>query len=1353
MPGNKPQKRRIPPEEDQEEQPNNLDESDEEGGVRVDGIYIPPPPRNQCSSETTGPRLLITSIHNYFFKSYANTQVLGPFHKCFNAIVGPNGSGKSNVIDAMLFVFGYRATKIRSKKISVLLHNSEHYPNIQSCTVTVHFALIVDKPGDEYEIVPGSEFQISRTAHKDNSSYYQLNGHRVQFKEVARKLRLHGVDLDHNRFLILQGEVEQIAMMKCKAQSEHETGMLEYLEDIIGTSRFKVPLVQLEERVELLADQRSEKLNRVKLVQRELDELKKPMEEAVEFLHLENSITLSKNIIFQWHINEATEAVEKLEEQKGEVAVAQKELIDKLTEIHNEKCTAEQSLKESSKKYELLQKRSEKIKEAFDVANNKDVQLQAEMTQINKTRKKNKELVVEENKKLAELQRIPEENRKTIEECQSKEQQMLAKKEQLEAEKEKLLASLRTVTQELQEEKEQLQTELVDLNKEVDETKSAFTLAESELNLCISNEENERKKLENLKSTHSTIQQTIAERSAEINLLKKKLPTTKKSLKESTDTFNSAKEEEAGLIGELRKHRASLAEVKSSMQATRSRGRVLDSLMQQKREGKCSGLFGRLGDLGAINQKYDVAVSTACGPLDNIVVDTVATAQWCIEFLKQHDIGRATFIALEKQEHLRKLANSSITTPENVPRLFDLIQIKDDRIKPAFYYALRDTLVANDLEQASRIAYGARRFRVVTLAGQLIEMTGTMSGGGKTVSRGRMGQSVLVSNVNPQEVNRQEQNIQNMEERVRVLREKQLESENLMKIMQTEVQDMEINLQKYTIEYESAKQQEPLVLKQLKDQEIKSKSTKADPATVKRLTAVVNQKKALYDKASEAAKKIQVQVDRLTEEIKEKTVGKMKVMDKKLKDVTDTIDKCKSEITRRNVGIKTSERNAKKCTEKIASMEQDIQNAEVSLRNMKAQREEIEKDGQQLLNSIENITAELSDVEQQCLEFKEIVSKLSKKENQVKSDKIEVDQKCKVFDKSINEHKGQIHGFRSGLAQLKLQDVPDQAPEELKTFTAEELKQKDIQNLQRQLNFNEEQLRSAKPNLKAIDEYKKKQLVFIERSNELVELSQQKAKVKETLDNVRQRRKDEFITGYNIIRMKLKEMYQMITLGGDADFEMVDTFDPFTEGIQFNVRPPKKSWKNISNLSGGEKTLSSLALVFALHYYKPSPLYVMDEIDAALDFKNVSIVANYIKERTKNAQFIIISLRSNMFELCDHLIGIYKTFSCTKTICIDPRKYDNSKEQNVITNLNQCLENDTVTDRTNPDLLNSNRNCSEESDGSSTDNRTEGISNNSKSGGGSVIDTSLVSKSDSGSVIDTSLVENIEEQMDVDSDS
>jgi len=136
-------------------------------------------------------------------------KVLGPFHKSFTSIVGPNGSGKSNVIDSMLFVFGYRAQKIRSKKISVLIHSSPMYTDLQSCTVKVFFQEIIDQ-GDNsqnsegYEVVPNSQIVVSRTAMKDSSSYYEVNGKRKKFGDVASLLREKGIDLDHNRFLILQ---------------------------------------------------------------------------------------------------------------------------------------------------------------------------------------------------------------------------------------------------------------------------------------------------------------------------------------------------------------------------------------------------------------------------------------------------------------------------------------------------------------------------------------------------------------------------------------------------------------------------------------------------------------------------------------------------------------------------------------------------------------------------------------------------------------------------------------------------------------------------------------------------------------------------------------------------------------------------------------------------------------------------------------------------------------------------------------------------------------------------------------------------------------------------------------------
>ncbi|KAJ8970615.1 hypothetical protein NQ314_001150 [Rhamnusium bicolor] len=1114
---------------------DNVTFSDDESTI-VDGIRIPAAIKPTCSFDPTGPRLIITKIVNNYFKSYADEQTLGPFHKCFNAIVGPNGSGKSN-------------------------------------------------SGDDYDIVPGSEFVVARTANKDNSSYYQLNGRKVQFKEVGTLLKKHGIDLDHNRFLILQGEVEQIAMMKCKAENEHES-----------------------------AEQRTEKLNRLRLVEKELNELKAPMEEAVGFLKTENTIVYSKNFLYQKNVCELESKLEKAEENRNEVLEVQKVFIENLKKLREGKAEKDKILKQQSERYENLQKRKDSLTEAFNKANNKDIQLQETMTQMNKTRKKTKEMIIEEKKKLEKLERVPEESRMGIEECEVKEAEMLVKKEKFDAEKTKILASLRTETKALQEKKGR-NANRSGLNRKSETfSLSQFTLAESELKIYVSNEENEKSKFENLRNVYETAQATIEERTKQVALLKKKIPATEKSLGGATDELNAVKQKEAQIINDVRRKKAHLEERRNSMQASRSQGKVLDSLMQQKREGNCPGLYGRLGDLGAIDQKYDVAISTACGPLDNIVVDT------------------SNFIALDKQEHLRDLANSKIRTPENVHRLFDLVRIQDEDVRTAFYYALRDTLVANDLEQASRIAYGVQRFRVVTLGGDLIETTGTMSGGGKTVSKGRMGQSVRVSNVDPRELENMEERVQQMEQQVRELRQKQASLESQINTLQPEFRQMKFDYEKFTMELEGLQQQQPRLAKQLKEQEAKSKVTKADPV----------------QEATETAGALQAEVDEITKEIKEKTTGKMKAIDKNINDVTKTIDKCKAEITR----------NAKKCAEKITTMEQDVADMENKLRQMKEERTEIEQDAAKLLTCVEEITE---------------VAELTKEENKLKSDKVDVDEKVKTCEHKLNEYKGAIHQLEVKMTRLKLQDIPNESIEELKKFTHEELEQRNIESVEKELQAAESHLKAAKPNLNAIQEYRKKQSIYVDRSKELEEITVKRSEMRKLFDNLRTQRKEEFLTGYNIIKLKLKEMYQMITLGGDADFEMVDTYDPFTEGIQFNVRPPKKSWKKISNLSGGEKTLSSLALVFALHYYKPSPLYVMDEIDAALDFKNVSIVGHYIKERTKNAQFVIISLRSNMFELCDNLVGIYKTYNCTKTITIDPRVYDNKEQAVPTTNTNNNM--------------------------------------------------------------------------------
>ena len=200
-----------------------------------------------------------------------------------------------------------------------------------------------------------------------------------------------------------------------------------------------------------------------------------------------------------------------------------------------------------------------------------------------------------------------------------------------------------------------------------------------------------------------------------------------------------------------------------------------------------------MGDLGTIDDRYDVAVTTACGALNNLVVDTVEQGQACIEHLRKGNVGRASFMVLEK---LPPRDLGKIQTPENVPRLFDLIKFKDPRFAPAFYKGVFNTLVADDLVQAQRIGYGAKRWRVVTLAGQLIDPSGTMSGGGTRVQRGGMSSKLKADAVGPEVVMRYEQERDTAEaEYMEYIRDRKRVDEEVQRL-RARVPEIEVEIEK-----------------------------------------------------------------------------------------------------------------------------------------------------------------------------------------------------------------------------------------------------------------------------------------------------------------------------------------------------------------------------------------------------------------------------------------------------------------------------------------------------------------------------------------------------------------------------
>lgn len=219
--------------------------------------------------------------------------------------------------------------------------------------------------------------------------------------------------------------------------------------------------------------------------------------------------------------------------------------------------------------------------------------------------------------------------------------------------------------------------------------------------------------------------------------------------------------------------------------------------------------------MGTINDKYDVAVSTACSQLHHLVVDTVEQAQQCIEYLRSQNIGRATFMVLEKIPE--ESGMNKIKTPENAPRLYDLIKPKEPRFAPAFYKALRDTLVAEDLDQANRVAYGDTRWRVVTLAGQMFETSGTMSGGGGQVNRGGMSSKFAAEAVRPEVMQQYEKDSEDAVRKLAQATEEASKAEAEVDRLKKLGPELDMAFQKLGLEIETGKRSISEAEKRVKD--------------------------------------------------------------------------------------------------------------------------------------------------------------------------------------------------------------------------------------------------------------------------------------------------------------------------------------------------------------------------------------------------------------------------------------------------------------------------------------------------------------------------------------------------------
>lgn len=406
--------------------------------------------------------------------------------------------------------------------------------------------------------------------------------------------------------------------------------------------------------------------------------------------------------------------------------------------------------------------------------------------------------------------------------------------------------------------------------------------------------------------------------------------------------------------------------------------------------------------------------------------------------------------------------------------------------------------------------------------------------------------------VNPKEFERMERKLEEITTRLGQVRNRITQLEDQTVQLESELRAARQQKNKLNIEIQSCKSQEPMLVEQIRNQKVKYQEAELDQKKLGNLSKAVTDSQKEYEKAKEESDVIEKQVNKLHAEIIAKTKGRLEAAQKKLDDATDKLDKVKKEKTRLRVAITTAERNVKKCEERIENMKQEIEECVERIKKSAAEIKEIEEKGTKTLEEFEDCERRLQELQEENSDIKGEMDGLLEEENKLKAREIDLKQELSKAKGELEQRHHKIVADKKRMESLKLIEEPmNEEKVELKELTQEELDGINIDDIMEEIKNKENSLPKQRPNLGAIQEYTKKQQVCLEREKELEDATNNRNKTRSVLEEFRKTRLTEFMKGFSVISMKVKECYQMLAEGGDAELELVNTMDPFLDGIRY----------------------------------------------------------------------------------------------------------------------------------------------------------------------------------------------------------
>ncbi len=1144
----------------------------------------------------------IKKIVMHGFKSFANhTELL--FGKGFNCILGPNGSGKSNIGDALCFVLGKSSAKgMRAEKGSGLIYNGGKHKNpAKSAEVSIFF----DNSNKTFP-TEDTTVKISRIIKQNGQSTYKINDKTMTRQQILDMLALARIDPDGYN-IVLQGDIIKFVELS----PMQKRMILEEISDIAVYEEKKNKALKELEKTD-------NKLKEAEIVLTErktyLRELKKDRDHALKYKEMSDAIMQNRasylNLQIQKRLKSKNEFTARLDKNKEEIEKQQAKIAKLKQDIAEKKETVSSITREIEEKGEVEQLSLRKSIEDLKV------NIASSKTRLNSCKNE-----------IVKLKQRQDQLKLGLEDIDKKIDDLNSQKSRLTAEKNKKLGTKKEIEENLAKFKadnkldatssidEQIET----IDKEAEEKQKHVTsLIEKQQNLL-----REKDKLEfeinTIDTKISKVKQLEKEHSAQLDELKN----NKNLFKTLTSDLNKLLDEDSSLACQLGDNRKKIFKLQQDLAALEARAMTAEHTslgsksVQLLSKSGIKGIHGTLSGLGNVDSKFSTALSVAAGPrMNSIIVEDDRVANQCINYLKKNRLGTATFIPLNKIKSretsagIKKLSKQSNSA---FGLALDLVSF-DPKFKKAFSYVFANTIIVKNIETARKL--GLNKAKYVSLDGDVAEMSGVMHGGFRKIKSGGFKEKDTLK-----ELEEQHEKISELQKTITTL-------ENIREGNEQKINDLK--QRKANLEGD--------IIKTEKSLHLDSADTDASRDAKQKLKAKLNS------------------IDKELEKLREDVL----VSNKSLADLKIKKQQLRNQISQLRdpaliAELNTFEEQKTSLNEEIININAEIKNIDIQLNDMLAaekantekiikQNEKYESEFNEEIEGLEKKICEdskrLSEKEKQeevfHSKFKELFSKRTKENESIQRDEIKIDsilenvRQIEIKNNGISLELAKVNAELAGLEQ----DFEQYEGVKLITNRGEDELKREINRFERL----KDQMGSV--NMKSLEIYEavvKEYEALIEKKTKI---ETEKDEILNLMAELDQKKSGLFMQTFDAVNENFQKIFSDLSKKGKAFLQLEDPKNPFEAGMSLKVKISSNKFLDIRSLSGGEKTLTTLAFIFAVQEYRPASFYVLDEVDAALDKHNSEKFSHLIRNYCNNAQYIIISHNDSIISEADSLYGI-----------------------------------------------------------------------------------------------------------------